>query len=116
LALSQNDKRATAYRFLWLRTFHHPIALRVVIAPDGTADLIAKVSDGAGGYGPPPLIENQTKKLSGTEVADLLEQVNHANFWKLPTEEKRSLLSFEMDGARWILEAVQDGNYHVVDK
>jgi len=115
-ALSQDDKHATVYRFLWLRTFHHPIAIRVVIAPDGTAELIMKMSGGAGGYGPGPLIENQTKKLSATEVTDLLEQVNNANFWKLSTQEKRSSLSFEMDGAQWILEGVQDGNYHIVDR
>ncbi|HEV2305346.1 MAG TPA: hypothetical protein VGR93_07505 [Candidatus Acidoferrales bacterium] len=112
--LSQSGKQAVVYRFLWLRTFHHPVAIRVVIAPDGTADLITKVSGGAGGYGPGPLIENQTKRLSAIEVRELAEQVNNANFWKLPTEEKQT--SFGMDGAQWILEGVKDGNYHLVDR
>ncbi|MHB8539703.1 MAG: hypothetical protein ACYDCD_01990 [Candidatus Acidiferrales bacterium] len=112
--LSQNDKHAIVYRFLWLRSFHHPVAIRVIIAPDGTAELITKVSGGAGGYAPGPLIESQTKRLSAIDVKDLLEQMNSANFWELPTEEKRA--SFGIDGARWILEGIQDGNYHVVDR
>ncbi|HEV2224437.1 MAG TPA: hypothetical protein VGR84_15700 [Candidatus Acidoferrales bacterium] len=112
--LSRNDKHAVVYRFLWLRTFHHPVAIRLVIAPDGAGELITKVSSGAGGYAPGRLIENQTEKLSAIQVKDLIEQVRSAKFWELPTEEKRA--SFGFDGARWILEGIQNGNYHVVDR
>src|SRR5262249_15746244 len=34
--------RADAYRFLWLRSFHHPISARLVVRNDGTATLISK--------------------------------------------------------------------------
>jgi len=113
-ALSRNDKHTVVYRFLWLRTFHHPVAIRVIIAPNGTGEIITKVGSGAGGYAPGPLIENQMKKLSTVEVKYLLEQINGAHFWELPTEQKRASLG--MDGARWILEGIQDGNYHIVDR
>lgn len=113
-ALSRNDKHTVVYRFLWLRTFHHPVAIRAIIAPDGTGELITRVGGGAGGYDPGRLIENQTEKLSAIQVKDLIEQVRSAKFWELPTEEKRA--SFGFDGARWILEGIQDGNYHIVDR
>lgn len=112
--LSRNDKHAVVYRFLWLRSFHHPVAIRINIASDGTAEVATKVSSGAGGYDPGRLIEKQTEKLSAIQVKDLIEQVRSAKFWELPTEEKRA--SFGIDGARWILEGIQDGNYHIVDR
>jgi hypothetical protein len=37
-----------SYRFLWLRTFNHPIAIRVDIKPAGTGALTTKVTSGAG--------------------------------------------------------------------
>jgi len=110
--LSQNDKNAVVYRFLWLRSFHHPVAIRVIVAPDGTAEIAIKVTSGSGGYALGRLIENQTKKLSAIKVKDLLERVKSANFWKLPTEDKNARRG--LDGAEWILEGVQQGNYHVV--
>ncbi|MHB8486734.1 MAG: hypothetical protein ACYDCM_13555 [Candidatus Acidiferrales bacterium] len=115
-ALSRNDKHTVVYRFLWLRTFHHPVAIRVIVAPDGTGELITKVGGGAGGYAPGPLIENQMKKLSTIEVKYLLDQVNGAHFWELPTEEKKRNTHIEFDGAQWIFEGIQDGNYHIVDR
>ncbi len=39
----------TVYRFTWLRSNHHPIAVRVVIEADGTGVLKAKMTDGKGG-------------------------------------------------------------------
>ena len=114
--LSQIDKHAVVYRFLWLRAFHHPVAIRVIVAPDGTGELITKVGGGVGGYAPGPLIENQMKKLSTIEVKYLLDQINGAHFWELPTKEKKKNTYIEIDGAQWILEGIQDGNYHIVDR
>lgn len=115
-ALSRNDKHAVVYRFLWLRTFHHPVAIRVIVAPDGTGELTTRVGGGAGGYAPGPLIENQMRKLSTVEVKHFLHQINGAHFWELPTEEKKESTYVEIDGAQWILEGIQDGNYHIVDR
>src|SRR5262245_51972945 len=47
-----------AYRFLWLRSFHHPVAIRLDINADGTARLTTKMTSGAGGYAPGKLIQN----------------------------------------------------------
>ena len=46
-----------SYRFLWLRSFHHPVALRLDVASDGRGVLVVKVLSGQGGYDPGNLIE-----------------------------------------------------------
>ncbi|MHB8410586.1 MAG: hypothetical protein ACYDDI_01410 [Candidatus Acidiferrales bacterium] len=67
------------------------------------------MTSGAGGYALGRLIENQTEKLSPIQVKNLLGLVNIANFWKLPTEDKNAPRG--KDGAEWILEGIQHGNY-----
>ena len=49
---------AESYRFVWLRTFHYPVIVRVDIKSDGSGELTTKVSSGAGGYAPGKLVEN----------------------------------------------------------
>ena len=114
--LSTLNKHSTVYRFLWLRTFHHPVSIRVSIAPDGTAEAQIKVSSGAGGYDPGHVIEDRTGKLSPIEVSDLLKLVSATNFWKLPTEEQIHPDRIDLDGAQWIVEGVQNDRYHIVDR
>ena len=41
-----------AYRFVWLRTFDHPVSVRLNINEDGTGLLSIKETSGAGGYEP----------------------------------------------------------------
>jgi hypothetical protein len=106
------DKTAESYRFTWLRTFHHPVSVRLDILGDGSGVLIAKMASGAGGYDPGKVILNEKAKLAKQQIDAFLLQLRKAGFWTLPTMKK------EMgdDGAEWILEGVKTGNYHVVDR
>ena len=101
-----------AYRFLWLRTFHHPIAIRLTIRLDGTGFLTGKVASGRGGYEPGVLSQNDSFGISKPQVQTFLNLLQKAAFWVLPTENAPG----GFDGAGWILEGVQVGNYHVVDR
>ena len=103
------------YRFTWLRTFHHPIALRVVIHADGTGTLTAKMADGAGGYKPGKLTLNRTREISQAEVQRLSSLVQAMDFWHMPTEPPfdKGAGCF---GAEWILEGLRGAEYHVVDR
>src|SRR4030081_3548113 len=47
---SSKDTSLESYRFLWLRSFHHPVSARLEVAKDGTAQLFVKVLSGQGGY------------------------------------------------------------------
>jgi hypothetical protein len=96
------------YRFTWLRSFHHPIAIRIVSGP-GQPKVIAVELDGAGGYDPGKVLRRKEVALSPDEFKQLEEFVHSQDFWSLPSHEK----SFGLDGAEWIIEGAAD-NYHVV--
>jgi hypothetical protein len=63
LDVSRQDSTVEIYRFLWLRSFHHPIAVRLSVRKDGSALLISKETDGKGGYKPGKLIRKTTALL-----------------------------------------------------
>jgi len=101
-----------AYRFLWLRSFHHPIAVRLDVRPDGIGVLSSKVATGAAGFPRKSahLIENVSRPISREQTQAFLRQVKKLDFWALPScDEHRG-----EDGAEWIVEAVKEGKYHVV--
>jgi len=112
LAMSK-DKSIQSYRFLWLRTFHHPVAVRVDIRSDGTATLTTKIADGAGGYEPGKLTINTSRLLSKQETVGLLAAIKDSGFWPLP-----GLIppNGGMDGAEWSIEGVNNGTYHIVTR
>ncbi len=99
------------YRFTWLRSFHHPIAIR--IAKQGDAYFICwKSLSGAGGYAPGKLIVNKQKNISKVIWNKFIEQIAGIDFWSMKT----SVNETGLDGAQWILEGRSVGKYHVVDK
>lgn len=102
------------YRFLWLRTFHHPVSARLLVASDGSGELVVKVLSGQGGYKPGHLIHNRTIKVDKEAVDHLLELLGKADFWNAPTEQENGVVG--CDGAQWIMEGAKGGQYHVVDR
>jgi hypothetical protein len=104
-------KEEETYRFLWLRSFHHPVAIHV--ARSGTKKFItAKQTSGAGGYEPGTLEINHTRPLSDDEWNEFMMVLEHTRYWQMPTDEGEPGL----DGARWILEGYREGRYHLVDR
>ncbi len=104
---------AESYRFLWLRTFHHPVAVRIDVNPDGTGLLTAKTGSGAGGYRPGTISENHSQVLSKEQTSAFLSQVEASKFWSAPNpiNDQRGT-----DGSQWIIEGLKRGRYHVVDR
>ena len=111
-ALSRSDPRAKVYRFLWLRTFNHPVSVRLVIDHDLTGVLIVKIANGAGGYAPGALIRNERIPIGKHGPTLLLTRLSETNFWALP----RRTSPGGFDGAQWIVEGVTDGRYQLVDR
>jgi len=103
------------YRFLWLRTFHHPVAARLEIRADRSGELFVKVLSGAGGYEPGHLIRNQSHKIDKQLVDIFLKLLDQADFWTATTEQEQTDV-VNLDGAQWIMEGTKDGQYHVVDR
>jgi len=108
-----NTSAPESYRFLWLRSFHHPIAIRMDIHSDGTSTLTAKMAVGGGCYDSCALLLNKIYTISKEETQSSLQRVDKAGFWSAPTLAEEETGS---DGARWIIEGVKNGQYHVVDR
>lgn len=100
-----------SYRFLWLRTFHHSVAIRIEIKQDGTAMLTTKMSSGAGGYAPGHLVTNASKLLTKQQADAFLHKIDTDNFWQLPPVLLRDQQGD--DGSQWIIEGIKDGKYHL---
>src|SRR6266513_5488624 len=63
LHLSKNPA-LESYRFFWLRTFHHPVIVRVDVRAGDAGELTSKVASGKGGYDPGHLLENTSRPLT----------------------------------------------------
>lgn len=108
------EEESESYRFLWLRTFHHPIAVRVDrLQSDGSWILATKIASGAGGYSPGTLTTNTSCKLTAREVQNLKSKFERSGFWNAPNPVNDPTGE---DGSQWIIEGVKAGHYHVIDR
>jgi hypothetical protein len=103
--------QAQAYRLLWLRTFHHPVAVRVTDSAEKIS-LDAIELDGKGGYFTGGVLRRKKTTLSKTQFQVLLDAFSKADFWSVATRED----GIGLDGAEWVLEGARQGNYHVVSR
>ena len=111
------------YRFLWLRTFHRPVAVRVEKTRAG-GQLWLKVLGGAGGYDPGRLVQDRTLRLTKGQWDSVAVLASGAHLWDLPSVEPAKVDTVNgqvrywggADGARWILESVDGLRYHLVDR
>ena len=102
---------AEIYRFLWLRTFHHPVFVKVV-RYQGQIKLFTKELDGAGGYKPGKIIRNNEFAIKQEDFCEFLDLLEKANYWNLPVKND----DLGEDGAQWILEGIKNGRYYAVDR
>jgi hypothetical protein len=109
-SLSSGQRTADAvYRFLWLRTFDHPIAVRVEIT-GSVAVLHAVELDGAGGYDPGKPLRQMDRTLSAAEREKLITGLKKVWYWGTP----RYMAVGGLDGAEWILEGAENGQYQIM--
>jgi hypothetical protein len=113
LLASSADKQTRAYRFLWLRTFHHPISILLRIRPDGSGQLDSVELNGHGGFDPGTIMTTQIVEVSKDQVNQFEGFIGAADFWASPTPNQNLT---GRDGAQWILEGVKEQKYHVVDR
>ena len=118
-------QRTQTWRFLWLRSFDQPISVRLDVSHDGTGVLTTKAASGQGGYKPGRLVTNKTRALTKEETTSFLVRTDEQGFWSLPVYEMprkgvgpngEPTVEIGLDGAQWILEGVNDGQYHVADR
>jgi hypothetical protein len=106
-----NQKEGSGFRFLWLRTFHHPVAIRVQHL--GSSTLLHAIElDGNGGDLPGGKLRHRDMALTAGQWAQLQAQVERAGFWKLTAVQS----NMGLDGSQWIVEGYRKSHYHIVDR
>lgn len=113
--LSKNPSNET-YRFLWLRTFDHPISVRLEVKPDGSGVLSTRIGSGSAGFlsSMKDVIESNSRTLKSEEVQSLLREVTEVDFWSIPSHIQHDQTG--TDGSEWIIEAANGGHYHIVTR
>lgn len=96
------------YRITVLPSFSVPESVTLTILADGSGQIEFRATDSRRLH----LRVDNTSAISRQQVTDFTALLNRVQFWQSPTESPR--LGF--DGAEWILEGVQNGSYHVVDR
>jgi hypothetical protein len=117
---SRKHVPGAVYRFMWLRSFHPAISVRLNIAADGAGVLTTKVSNGCCDCPPPPadakqkpfLVQTTARRISAPQLRRLLSCVGAVHF-RTPPSRKDSVPG--PDGAGWVIEALNDGRYQLID-
>jgi hypothetical protein len=99
------------YRLLHLPTFSAPSMVRLTEGVDGWR-VVCKRSDGWGGYAAGELVAVAEHDLTVLEVQQFLNKFDQCGFWDLPSYEKCD----SCDGTQAVVEGVNRGRYHVVDR
>jgi hypothetical protein len=99
------------YRFLWLRSFRNPIAVRVRKDDAGITLRVVWLSGGSG-YKPGKIERDESFSLTKDQWGEFLKLLDKASFWDMPTDDK----VMGRDGSQWILEGQSAGKYHHADR
>lgn len=82
------SKEDTVYRFLWLRSFHHPICVSVKILNHGNGGAIlhAVELDGGDTYGVPKgkQLRNFSHRYYPKLTKELIAKIESSQFWTMP--------------------------------
>lgn len=111
--LSEKDRRAKVYRFLWL----HPGKPQIGIRLSRTAgDFVLHVAehDGPPGVTAGRQILSKDVELTDQQGERLVGLIERTKFWAAPVEVKESQGIADGDGI--VIEGVKDGRYHVINR
>lgn len=110
------DKNVEAYRFLWFRSFHPPVSVR--LWRNGNQSFLSVKQLSSVGVPqeddvifPKTLTVNETRSVTEKEWEYFQESLKKARFWSMPTVDETSI---GVDGAAWLLEGLKLNQYHVV--
>ncbi len=101
-----------SYRFIWLRSFDHPITIRIWQIGQEKIMVVKELDEVGGNLPAGKLILDQRRQLTEDEWGKFLSLVNEASFWRLQTRTDE----LGKDGASWILEGKKEGKTHLVDR
>lgn len=104
-------KEHSACRFLSLRTWGPPLAVRIENRPSGP-HLVATRLTGSGGYEPGEIDVQRERDLTAAEWERVELDLSQASFDTTPTEGAMG----STDGAQWVIERAKDSQYRLVER
>lgn len=111
LLVAAHDQSAS-YRFLWLRSFHPTVAVRVWSTGESRV-LSVKELAREGQSQSSDLLLDRIRPLNDEEWGAIVKLVEESCFWSSPPTENEPAA---MDGAWWVLEGTQQNYYHVATR
>lgn len=109
--ITMKDTGSRIFRFTILPTWGNPVSVRLSIT-NGIGTIEGKRLGGEAGYDPGKLVERTSVQLNKADTDHFLSLFAKLKFFTLKTADDMPGL----DGSQWILEVVDNGNYHVVDR
>ena len=100
----------SALRFLWLRTFDPPMAIRLTREGEDVK-LVATRLSGQGGYEPGAIAERIERTLSVADWLRIEAGLDLAHFDDPPNQD-----GLGADGAQWVVERARNGSWRMVDR
>jgi hypothetical protein len=112
------DKNVETYRFVWLRSFHPPVAVRLWKAGNQSYMSTKQLSNvgvpiNGEAIFPKTLAVNETQSITNEEWAHFQDLLKKAEFWPMPTIDETPI---GLDGSGWLLEGVKQDQYHMVHR
>lgn len=108
------DTNAFAYRITILSALK-PESISVRIQRDGDKLTLIAKRIGNRHSKPDKLLQEKQRVLSAEESAKFLEKLKTLSFFEIPAK-RDGLDEFGMDGENWILEGIEQGKYHEVNR
>jgi|GEM_PF-4938689 len=109
-----NDERVRSFRVSFFSPVPtHEVAVRLFINPDGSGEITTNIASSSQAE-----VKRSTNRVQPAEVDRFLQLINKAEFWSTPSVETNDKQDgrkpYVMDGAFWMLEGVQNGEFHYV--
>ena len=100
------------YRFLWLRSFHSTVVVRLWNEAERQMLSVKELSRKTETQSS-QLIVDQTRSLNKEEWNGFMNLIDESCFWEVPVTSNGPIAT---DGAWWVLEGADRGYYHVVTR
>jgi len=121
LLASASKESDVVYRLFAIPTFTNPLMIK--IERQGAEYLVtSKTLSGQGGYDPGHLQVVRKHFIAPRDWHRFQDLLRKASFWLLPSEDTRFQLSSKggglvcLDGSTWLLEGLENGQYHAVER
>ena len=98
-------------RFTWLRTFHHPVVIRVERKGESFT-MTAKELSGQGGYEPGKVQRTVKRSLATASAHQLQTSLDSKGLFDEPPSD----CGFNLDGSQWLFEIADQNGYRMVKR